>query len=141
VAAPVIDHILVAAVLRWHALAPVKLVLGACATAIMTLVVVRVFLVMGTLGVAGLWGTAVMRIVALGLFVAVAVVAMLGTASLGEGQTGACQGQGEEGANQCFIFHTVLQGVGSSWGPHVLLWALCRPNVNRYSWTMNAWRL
>ena len=67
-AAPVIDHILVAAVLRWHALAPVKLVVGACATAIMALVVVCVFLVMGALGVAGLWGTAVLRIVALGLF-------------------------------------------------------------------------
>jgi len=108
--APVIDHIIPVAIFDRKALAPVELMVWACATFIPLLIVVRATLVLRTIRLACLVVSTMLLAAALCLFITTAIFVIL--IPLGEGKSSREQRHCHDAGNNCFTVHAELHLVG-----------------------------
>ena len=108
VAAPVIDHIIPVAVFDRKAIAPVELMVWACAAFVPSLV--RATPVFTAIRLACFVVATILLAAALCLFIATAIVAI--PITLGEGKSSRGQRHCHDGGNNCFTVHAGLHLVG-----------------------------
>jgi len=98
------------AVFDRKALAPMELMIWACATFIASLIVVCASAEVTAIVPASFVAATILLVTALCLFIATAIVAI--SISLSEGESSRGQRHCHDGGNNCFAFHAGLHSVG-----------------------------